>query len=243
VMGPSIMAAAALWGLCSTPRRRLAAFLTATLATTLLTPIVRTTSWLAALPDPLEAYLRPAGVYSGFPAFPWAGFVFAGGLLGVLLDSRTVAAPRADARLNTWFGIGGAALALAAYAGSFVPTVYARSDFWTSSPTFFLLRLGLLTMAVGLAFAWERRPWSRGGWSWVQQLGRTSLFVYWIHVELVYGLISIPIHHRLTLGQSCVALVLFSGLMLYLSLVKDRYVASRRARRGPLPSSRPATLT
>jgi hypothetical protein len=168
--------------------------------------------------------------------------VFAGGLIGVLLDRRSAGAARADTRLNTWLGVGGAALAAAAYAGSFLPTVYTRSDFWTSSPSFFLLRLGLLTMAIGLAFAWERRPWG-GGWSWVQQLGRTSLFIYWVHVELVYGLISIPIHHKLTLGQSCVALVLFSGLMLYLSLAKDRYVAAKQARLEGLTGSRHATLT
>ena len=237
LMGLAIVAAAVLWGLGSNPRRRAMVYFVATLATTLLTPIVRSTTWLGVLPDPLEAYLRPAGIYSGFPAFPWAGFVFAGGLIGVLLDRRTVGAGSTDARLNMWFGIGGAVVALAAYGGSFLPTLYARSDFWTSSPSFFLLRLGLLTMAVGVAFAWERRPWNRGTWSWLQQLGRTSLFIYWIHVELVYGLISIPIHHRLTLPQSFIALVLFSALMLYLSLAKDRYVASRRARQGSLTAA------
>ncbi|MEO7273420.1 MAG: hypothetical protein ABIX28_02875, partial [Vicinamibacterales bacterium] len=243
LMGLAIIADAALWGLSSSPRRRIAVFLVATLATTLPTPIVRTTTWLAGLPDPLEAYLRPAGAYSGFPFFPWAGFVFAGGLIGVLLDRRTPDASRSDIRLNTWFGVGGGVLALTAYAASFLPTPYARSDFWTSSPSFFLLRLGLLTLAMGAAFAWERRPWGRGGWSWVQQLGRTSLFIYWVHVELVYGLISTPIHHKLTFWQSCIALVLFSALMLYLSLAKDRYVAGRQARRDPLTGTHPVPLT
>jgi len=242
VMGPAIVAAAALWGVWSTPRGRVVAFFIATLATSLLTPIVRTASWLAAIPDPIEAYLRPAGVYSGFPFFPWAGFVFAGGFVGALLDRHAPTVPHADARVNTWFGVGGGLLAAAAYAGSFLPTPYARSEFWTSSPSFFLLRLGLLVMAVGLAYGWERRPWGRGGWSWVQQLGRTSLFIYWIHVELVYGLISMRIHHRLTFGEACVALVLFSGLMLVASIAKDRYVAWRHARRAPFRSSRPATL-
>ena len=242
VMGPAIVAAAALWGVCSRPRRREVAFLSMTLAMTVLTPIVRTASWLAGFPDPIEAYVRPAGVYSGFPFFPWAGFVFAGAFVGALLDRHPPTVPRADTRANTWFGVGGGLLAVAAYAGSFLPTLYAQSDFWTSSPSFFLIRLGLLVMTVGVAYAWERRPWGRGGWSWVQQLGRTSLFIYWIHVELVYGLISIPIHHRLTLGQACVALVVFSGLMLLASIAKDRYVARRHARREPFRGSRPAKL-
>jgi len=246
IMGPSIMAAAAIWGLCSTPRRRILTFLVATLATTLVTPLVRSATWLAVLPDPLEAYIRPGGIYSGFPAFPWSGFVFAGAFLGVLLDlavtaSRSPRSGLSDARLSVWFGVGGAALAATAYAGSFLPSVYPRSDFWTSSPSFFLLRVGLLTMAIGLSYAWDRR-WSGQGWSWVQQLGRTSLFVYWIHVEMVYGLLSHPIHHRLTLGQAWIALFLFCGLMLACSLWKDRFVERREARRHLLSSSSPATL-
>ena len=30
-----------------------------------------------------------------------------------------------------------------------------------------------------------------------QQFGRASLFVYWVHVELVYGVLTAPIHRRL----------------------------------------------
>src|SRR3954454_21844223 len=153
VMGPAIVAAAALWGLCRGPRRRVLAFLAATLATTLLTPILRTVSWLSSMPDPIGAYLRPAGVYSGFPIFPWAGFVFAGAFVGALLDRQASSAERAEIRANTSLGVGGAVLAMAAYAASFLPSAYSRSDFWTSSPSFFLLRLGVLVMAVGLSYA------------------------------------------------------------------------------------------
>src|SRR6476659_2467439 len=111
VMGPAIVAAAALWGVCAGPRRREVAFLSMTLAITLLTPIVRTASWLAGFPDPIEAYVRPAGVYSGFPFFPWAGFVFAGAFVRSLLDRHPPTVPRADTRANTWFGVGGGLLA------------------------------------------------------------------------------------------------------------------------------------
>ena len=243
IMGPAIVATAAIWGLCSTARARVAAFLAATLGVSLLTPVMRAMPSLAALPDPIEAYLRPAGMYSGFPIFPWVGFVFAGALIGVLIDRTAAGAGASDARLNTWFGVGGAVLAGTAYAASFLPSPYPRSEFWTSSPSFFLLRLGVLTMAVGLAYAWERRRVWRAGWSWLQQLGRTSLFIYWIHVEMVYGLISLPIHHRLTLPQAGIALVLFSALMLACSVWKDRLVARWRARREVLSSSRHPSLS
>ena len=56
-------------------------------------------------------------------------------------------------------------------------------------------------------------------WSPLQQLGRTSLFIYWIHVEMVYGLISLPIHMSLTLRRAW-ALVAFSVFMLVCSIVR-----------------------
>ena len=37
-------------------------------------------------------------------------------------------------------------------------------------------------------------------WSPLQAFGRSSLFVYWIHVEMVYGLISLPLHGALSLS-------------------------------------------
>jgi fucose 4-O-acetylase-like acetyltransferase len=88
-----------------------------------------------------------------------------------------------------------------------------------------------LIALVGVAYGWERRMSPEGRWSPVQQLGRTSLFIYWIHVEMVYGLISLPVHHALTLTQSWVALAVFSLFMLGCSVGKDRLVARWEARR------------
>ncbi len=105
IMGPAIMAAAALWGAMKTTRGRLIAFALATLALTFLTPPVRATSILAVLPDFLEGYLRPRPGFTNFAIFPWAGFVFAGGFIGVLLDEAR-SAP-VERRLNAWFARGG----------------------------------------------------------------------------------------------------------------------------------------
>jgi hypothetical protein len=60
--------------------------------------------------------------------------------------------------------------------------------------------------------------------SWQKQLetlGRSSLFVYWIHVELVYGYATWPIHNRLPLWAALAACSLFSGLMYAAVLAKD----------------------
>ena len=73
-------------------------------------------------------------------------------------------------------------------------------------------------------------PAARSKWSPLQQLGRTSLFIYWIHVEMVYGLLSRPLHKRLSWELSWVALALFCLFMLWCSIYKDRVVARWKAR-------------
>jgi uncharacterized membrane protein len=59
----------------------------------LLTPIVRAMPALAWLPDPIEWYLRPTPGRTNFTLFPWAGFVFAGAAVGVVIDGLTPAEP------------------------------------------------------------------------------------------------------------------------------------------------------
>ena len=56
IMGPSIVAAAALWGACRTERSRVAAFSVAAVAVALFTPVVRHTPLLDRWPDALVAY-------------------------------------------------------------------------------------------------------------------------------------------------------------------------------------------
>jgi uncharacterized membrane protein len=231
IMGPAIMAAAALWGAMKTTRGRLIAFALATLALTFLTPPVRATSILAVLPDPIEGYLRPRPGFTNFSIFPWAGFVFAGAFIGVLLEeARSVPVER---RLNAWFGLSGVALAVGAFAASHFPSPFANSEFWTSSPSFFLLRTGLLVFTVAAAYLWHRRPRGETVFSPVQQLGRTSLFIYWIHIELIYGLMVRPLHKSLTLGQAWIGVAVFALLMLIVSLLKERVVAAWKSRGTP----------
>ena len=77
------------------------------------------------------------------------------------------------------------------------------------------------------------RSWGDGPrWSPLTQLGRTSLFIYWIHVELVYGLISRPWHRALTLFQAFIAYVIVCGLMLACSIAKERIAQPLRAGSG-----------
>ncbi len=238
IMGPSISAAALLWRAAGSLRGRLAVFAFATVATTLATPLVRSWSPVRWLPDPIEAYISPVASLSNFVFFPWAGFVFAGAIVGLALDAaRTIEQER---RANIILGCAGVAVAVLAYRASFLPSPYSTSYFWTTSPAFFLIRAGILTAAVAVGYFWEARSRGRIAWSPLQQLGRTSLFIYWIHVEMVYGLVSLDLHKRLSWGQTWAGFLLFTLFMLLCSIGKEKIASSWKRRKDSTVSIQPA---
>jgi uncharacterized membrane protein len=232
IMGPAMIAAAILWLLGREAWGRTALFAAATIGIVLMTPVIRSFGALAALPDALEAYLRPVPGMNNFTFYPWVAFVMAGAVVGVILDAARTA--DADRRANIAVGVAGVVLAIGAYQASFLPPLHPRSAFWTTSASFFFLRLGLMLAALSLAWLCEQRPTAGQRWSPLQLLGRTSLFVYWVHVELVYGLISRPLHGAFSLPVAWLALGGFCVLMLGLAVLKqrlaDKYFRGRELR-------------
>ena len=93
VMGPAIAGAAVIWGLARTPGWRIAASIAAAAFFAFATPGIRAWGALDALPDALEGYLRPFAGRTTFSFFPWAGFVFAGAAIGVLIDRTRESRP------------------------------------------------------------------------------------------------------------------------------------------------------
>jgi len=223
VMGLSMLIAAWLWRSGRTTRVRMLAIVAATIVAAMLTPLVRSTPWLEWLPDPLEAYLRPSQGRATFTFFPWGGFLFGGVLVGMWLDRGDRAA---EGRRNVFLLMAGAAIAGVAYTASYLPPIYAQTSYWTSSPTFFFVRLGILTMLVPVAYGWSWTPVGRWHRSPIREFGVASLFVYWIHVEMVYGVLSTPIHRALTFEQALVAMALFSSFLYSLVRLKQRWSAA-----------------
>jgi uncharacterized membrane protein len=216
VLGVSMVAGAFLLN-GSRPRwQRALVFGAAATAVAMVTPILRTSGWVALLPDPVEWYVRPAPGATTFTLFPWAGFLLAGCAAGVWLD---VADRLQEHRANIALALVGAALAAGGYLTSFLPSIYAESSFWTSSPTFFLVRTGLVLMLAAGAYAWNlviRR------YSPMRDLGRSSLFVYWIHVEMAYGVLSAPLHRGLSLEYAYAGFILLSVVLFAIVRIKDR---------------------
>ncbi len=227
IMGPSIVATAALWQAARNPRRRLLVLGGATLAVSLVTPLVRTAAWVDSLPLAVQWYVRPAPGKNNFVLFPWTGFALAGAAIGVLVDRTR--GQETERRVHAWMAPGGLLFAAACYATSYLPSIYADSHFWTSSPMFFLLRVGILAATLSTLYFYERRPRLLGArWPWASPMvrfGQSSLFVYWVHVELVYGVASEPLHKNLPFPQAVAAFAVFSAAMFGLVLLKNAAVA------------------
>jgi uncharacterized membrane protein len=244
VMGPAIALAAITGSFAKTKMNRACLFAASAVAISMLTPIVRTTSLLAWLPDPIEWYFRPTPGRTNFTLFPWSGFLFAGAAVGELIDGMLAVDRRA---LRQQLALAAAAILLAwlAYRASFLPSIYTpRSEFWTSSPTFFLLRVGLITLLLPLAFLWERAPWrgTLSRWSPIEEMGKASLFVYWIHVEMVYGFISRPLRRSLSFEAAIAVDLLFSAFLLGLVFLKNRLVSVKKAPPLPVAGPSPASI-
>ncbi len=232
VMGPAIAGAAVIWGLLRSPAWRIAGSIAAAAVLAFATPAIRSWGALDGLPDALEGYLRPFAGRTTFSFFPWAGFVFAGAAIGVLIDRTRDAA--AERRLIVAFGIGGVALWILSAVAAHGPSLFGPSDFWRTAPSFFFLRVGVLVAGIAACYLWESRRRLLGAqpFSPMRQLGVTSLFIYWIHVEMAYGGLSRPIKGQLPLPWSLLAFVLFLVAMIGVSVAKTAVADRWRTRRS-----------
>jgi uncharacterized membrane protein len=231
VMGLAIVAAGLVWGLTASTRRLALAFASAAAAIAMLTPIVRASPLVDLLPLWLQWYIRPFGDYTVFTLFPWAGFVFAGGACGALMASARGADE--ERRLHTWIVVAGAGIVAAGFYTSTLPRIYRQSSFWTTSPTFFAIRVGVLMIAFTAIFSAARLLERRGiALRPLAKLGQSSLFVYWIHVELVYGYASWLWRGKLPLWGTAIAYVAFCVLMYRAILWRDRWVERRGSGRS-----------
>ena len=86
----------------------------------------------------------------------------------------------------------------------------------------------MLAMLVG-ASLWTRR-WPAKPASPLVLLGRTSLFVYWVHVEIAYGVLSYPLHRALSLGQSLAG---YAGLTVVMYLLASLWLQRGRGSLTP----------
>lgn len=197
-------------------------------AIALATPPLWTTHRLRVLPWFLESYTNGVHIFGEpqvylFPIFPWAAFAFAGLAVGFFLMSDW--ARRAESSAVLSLGLGGAALvALALWFESLPVQFYAVHDFWHTGPNFYLARCGVLLMILAAGYVWCRWGLAQRGFSPLIQLGTTSLLVYWVHIEFVYGRFSILPKRMCTIPMATLGLVTIFSTMLVVSILRTRWL-------------------
>lgn len=174
-------------------------------------PLISEMDWSRA-PVLLKSYLAPG--YDSFSIFPWAAFVPFGVSAGSII--RLLKAEHKD-RTMQWAALVGGALILAGQYFSNLPySLYPKSEFWLNSPALIFIKLGIVLVLLAFAYLWTRHG-AGEGWSWVRQFGMTSLLVYWVHIELVYGRWLWFWKESLDVGQTTAAAAGIILLMLLLS--------------------------
>jgi uncharacterized membrane protein len=193
----------------------------------LLTPPLWTTWRPDWLPWPLESYIN--GVHNFgtpqawlFPVFPWTGFAFAGLAAGFILQSQR--ARQSQTLVFALAGIFGLALVFVSrWIDAQPERLYAVYDYWHTSPSFFLIRVGMLLLILAGSYAWCR--WGAGQWGFspLIQLGQASLLVYWVHLEFVYGRASILSKHSQTIRMASLGLLTIFLAMLILAFLRTKW--------------------
>jgi uncharacterized membrane protein len=167
-------------------RRLYRAVLAVTAGVIMLTPVMWTVNWWNYLPLPIASYLN--GMYSLFPLFPWSAFLFAGALTGhYYAEARSGSAPGGEKRMMRRASAIGLGMILLSFPlHPVAEALYPVYDYWHVSPSFVLLRLGLVFLLCGGLFLYEGRQGVHAS-SVVTLFGRESLIVYVTHLTLLYG--------------------------------------------------------
>ena len=222
-IGASMIATAYI----SAPRRGRPQILVALLAAAIcvaLGPIIGPAHFPHFLPRPLTSYLGGQRPMSWFPLFPWLAWP----LVGVALGHYWVRMGR-DARGQAIAFVTTGAVGLAmTYAVILVRRInpyiihYPSDLVQQMGPGTFFYRLGYMG-PLALAGYLSTRLFARFSFSMMRQFGHTSLLVYWVHVELCYGLLLGRLHGKLSMFWATVALVIMTAAMLGLSHLRTKY--------------------
>ena len=175
----------------------------------------------------LESYINGVHTFGTpqpwlFPLFPWAAFTFAGLAAGFLLQTDWARQKETAAMVLAGVG-GGVLVALGIWLDARPVQLYAVHDFWHTSPNFFLVRTGVVMVILFAGYAWCR--WGAGQWGFspLIEMGKSSLLVYWVHIEFVYGGFSILPKRGVGIGAATVGLLAIFTAMTMLAIFRNKF--------------------
>jgi hypothetical protein len=101
--------------------------------------------------------------------------------------------------------------------------LYGEYDFWHTSPNFFLVRAGVVLIVLFLGYAWCR--WGAGEWGFspLIEMGKCSLLVYWVHLEFVYGGLSVVPKRAVGIRTATLGLIGIFVAMTLLAMARNRF--------------------
>jgi acyltransferase len=169
--------------LARTPRRFIGLTTGAAAVIILASPLI----WLVDLSSAVTPFFAPyfnQQVPSIFPFFPFAAYLFTGGVVGMLY-MKAREAKSEHLLLRNMFRIG-IAVSLVGLVLELQPfDIYPPYDFWKTSPNFFLIRIGIIAVFTSAFFSVRHLPPLVADNLVI--LGQASLVVYAVHLVLVYG--------------------------------------------------------
>jgi len=171
-----------------------------------------------AIPWLARSYLMPSFNYFAF--FPWAAFLAFGMAAGSVI--RLVKHEDLSHLMMWCVGIGVCLMVAAQYLSSLPYSIYAKSDFWLNSPALTFIKLGVVMAIMSFAYLWVNLAGDPLRWSLFRQLGTTSLLVYWVHIELVYGRWFGFWKQNLSVNEILIFTICLIGLMTALSIGQTR---------------------
>lgn len=194
------------------------------------TPLIYDVNLRAYLPQLMADYINGRPPAALFPIFPWMGFTLAGGAVGVVV-ARCSQEPGSHRRLINATAVLCAALLVACFTVDRIPyQLYPTYNFWLTSPQYFGIRLAVMGLMMVACYYWRvLRPQPR--FSILEQLGRHSLLLYWVHVEIVYGRLTGWLKGHADLTRASLYLLLLTASMLALSFLPG---VLRRRRSAPV---------
>ena len=195
ILGLGLVASAYLWARAVGVRQQMLWLLgPAAVVAFVLTPLAPTWWWPTLLYPRFEAYIRPVGNQGQFSLFPATAFIFDGAFAGALLGAYDRVSEGRYHRRAALIGLG-----LVCAGGLLDAAPGLAAVRWLQPAAVVTWRAGAMTLLLALAWWWLARAGSPGRHHPLMVFGQTSLFVYFVHVEVAYGWVSSPLWKSLSM--------------------------------------------
>jgi uncharacterized membrane protein len=179
----------------------------------LLAPVIAPVR--SGVPAILLSYINGNGRLDYFTFFPWAGYTFAGVAAGYLLIASRKTGR--EYQFILWSAAVGAVLFFVGYEVNRHPgLLLGLASYSRPSPHYVFQKMGYVLILLYAAYRWP------GKRRLLLLFGQTSLLVYWLHIEFVYGRLRM-FRNSLSVPATAAQLLWLIPLMLGVASMRMRW--------------------